>query len=168
MSEVETAFEGHRAFEYDADTGVATGTATNFEATVRASADGDGDDRAEFAVTVEVPTLSAATEEEVGDAVAEGWYETFELRMGDAYDVTRVADGSHRVEREGRDVRVGFEFTAPVRSGVDDAAALIDYVEGTYVQGTVPGYTYLPPVEGLLAAARRRGRSDEVDRSTGE
>ncbi|PSQ57346.1 hypothetical protein BRD18_07530, partial [Halobacteriales archaeon SW_7_71_33] len=112
---------------------------------------------------VAVPTLSAAVAGEVGDAVAEGWYETFELRTADAYDATEAAAGDHAVERKDSTVRVTFEYEAPARSGVNDAAALIDYVEGTYVQGTIPGYDYEPPTADLLAAARRRGQGDGVD-----
>ena len=158
--DVRAAFEAHDAFDHDAATGVATGTATAFEATVRAV---PADEGATFTATVAVPTLPAAVAGEVGDAVAEGWYETFELRTADAYDATEAAAGDHAVEREGSTVRVTFEYEAPVRSGVNDAAALIDYVEGTYVQGTIPGYDYEPPVAELLAAARRRGQGDSVD-----
>ncbi|PSQ60218.1 hypothetical protein BRD18_01520, partial [Halobacteriales archaeon SW_7_71_33] len=66
--DVRAAFEAHDAFDHDA-TGVATGTATAFEATVRAV---PADEGATFTATVAVPTLSAAVAGEVGDAVAEG------------------------------------------------------------------------------------------------
>lgn len=156
------AIESHDAFEYDPATGVAAGTATAFEATVTATPAENGQAHA-FTVTVETPTLPAAVEESVGDAVADGWYDTLALRLEDAYDVTRVADGDVNVTREGRTVRVDFAFEAPARQAVDDAAALVDFVEGTYVQGTIPGYTYLPPVDGLLSAAQQRGRGERVD-----
>jgi hypothetical protein len=160
--DVRTAFEAHDAFEYDPEGGVATGTATVFEATAQAS---PGEGGATFTVTVVVPTLPAAVVGEVGDAVAAGWYETFELRMEDAYDVTEVADGDLTVEREASTVRVTYEYVAPARPGVNDGAALIDFVEGTHVQGTIPGYDYVPPVADVLAVARRRGQGDAVDRS---
>jgi hypothetical protein len=41
------------------------------------------------------------------------------------------------------------------RRGVDDAAAFINYVEGTYVQGIIPGYDYREPVARLLDRARQ-------------
>jgi hypothetical protein len=62
------------------------------------------------------------------------------------------------VERDDDTVRVELEFTARNASqGVDDAKALIDFVEGTYIQGVVPGYDYGDPVAKLLSQARQRG-----------
>jgi len=48
------------------------------------------------------------------------------------------------------------------RRGVDDAGALIDFVEGTYVQGVIPGYEYTAPVSDLLSAARQQGGGGPV------
>jgi hypothetical protein len=89
--------------------------------------------------------------------VEEGWYETFELRVTDVGGITR---GDHEfdptVRRAGDEVVVAFEFAEidPGR-GVEDARALVDFVEGTYVQGVIPGYEYTEPVAGLVAAGRR-------------
>ena len=52
---------------------------------------------------------------------------------------------------------------------VEDAAALVEYVEGTYVQGVIPGYEYGDPVAGLLdrargaAEGRSEGANDDAD-----
>jgi len=55
-------------------------------------------------------------------------------------------------------VVVEFAFTdINERRGVDDAAALVNYVEGTYVQGLIPGYEYVDPVAGLVDRARQAG-----------
>jgi len=43
------------------------------------------------------------------------------------------------------------------RRGVEDAAAIVNYAEGTYVQGLIPGYDYVDPVAGLVDRARRTG-----------
>ncbi len=154
------AFRRHDAVEYDEESGEARVTTTPFEASARgAVVDGDP----VVAVTVMVPTLSAAVEGEVGDAVEEGWFDTLALRVEDSYDVTRRAEGEYAVERDGDEVRVTFEFPAAGARSVDDAVALVNYVEGTYVQGVVPGYDYVDPVAGLLSAARQRGQGDEVD-----
>lgn len=156
MTDPRDAFEGHDSFERRNDGFDAT--TTPFE--VHASAD----DR-QFEVTVRVPTLPAVVEGEVGDAVAHGWFDTLERRMADAYDVTQAADGDVSVARD-RDagvVRVDFSFSAPPRQGVDDAAALVDYVEGTYVQGVIPGYDYRDPVAGLLSDARQRAGAAPSD-----
>jgi hypothetical protein len=152
---VRRAFQDHDAFEedrpgYDMKT-------TAFEATATAEAsDGEWD----FSVTVRVPTLSAVTVEEVGPAVAKGWLETFELRLEDAYDVARTTDtDAPKVSTNDGTVRAVFGFwSSDPHRGVEDAAAVVEYVEGTYVQGVVPGYDYRDPVAGLLSRARETGQ----------
>ncbi len=46
------------------------------------------------------------------------------------------------------------------RRGVDDAGALINFVEGTYAQGIIPGYEYTEPATRLIENARRTGDTD--------
>jgi len=41
---------------------------------------------------------------------------------------------------------------------------VIDYVEGTYVQGVIPGYEYGEPVAGLLDRAQQNADSDDATR----
>ncbi len=144
------------------DTSVWTSETTAFDGEVAVFAAGDG--RLRFAVTVRVPSLSAVTEGDVADVVETGWFETFERRVVDVGGVTR---GDHEfdpdVDRGTDDVVIRFELTdINERRGVDDAGALIDFVEGTYVQGVIPGYEYTDPVSGLISSARRQG-GDEVD-----
>jgi len=153
---VRRAFADHGSFEPAGD-GVWTAETTPFNAEVRAKPAADG--RVRLAVTVRVPTLSATTADEVADVVEEGWIETFECRV---VDVGGVARGDHEFDPTvavGDDeIEVGFELTEiNERRGVDDAGALIDFVEGTYVQGVIPGYEYVEPLDGLLSAARRQG-----------
>mgnify|MGYP000093604650 CR=1 FL=1 len=159
---VRRAFADHGSFEPADDAGVWTSETTAFDGTVRAEPAEDG--RVRFAVTVRVPTLSAATADEVAEVVEEGWTETFELRVVDVGGVTRgdrefdptvaVGDDEITVELELTDINE--------RRGVDDAGALIDFVEGTYVQSVIPGYEYVDPVAGLLSAARRQGNDGAV------
>jgi hypothetical protein len=136
-------------------------TSTVFEATVTARPTGERSHR--WSVTVTVPSLSAATTDHVGDAVAEGWFETFERRLGDAPKATRapLELDSLDVERQGLDVVVTVAFTwdGPDRA-VDIAKTLVEYVEGTYVEGTIPGYTYEPPVTDLLGRAETGGDAE--------
>ncbi|GAB7095616.1 DUF5813 family protein [Halolamina litorea] len=160
------AFRDHDAFDgHESDRFVAT--ATPFEGVVDAeSADGG---RIRFVVTVRVPMLDEVTEDDVAPVVEEGWYETLERRLGNigggvlagghdpepavetvTHDGTRVAE-----------VTTAFDEIDP-RRGVNDAAAFIDFVEGTYVQGVIPGYDYTDPVAGIMAEARRAGGSDGV------
>lgn len=142
-------------------------TSTPFDGVVTAEP-GDGGEIS-YSVTVRVPMLDEVTEGEVAPVVEEGWYETFERRIGsigggiipgdhtpDPAVETGIHDGARVAE-----VVATFEDTDP-RRGVNDAAAIVDFVEGTYVQGVIPGYDYTDPVAGILAEARRAGGSDGV------
>jgi len=156
---VRRAFADHSSFEPDGDATWSAET-THFDSEVRAKPSTEGQIR--FVVTVRVPTLSAVTADDVADVVEEGWAETFELRVVDVGGVTR---GDHEFEPTvaiGDDeIVVTFELTdINERRGVDDAGALINFVEGTYVQGVIPGYEYTEPVTDILSAARRQGGGD--------
>nr|WP_149783174.1 DUF5813 family protein [Halorubrum aquaticum] len=158
---VRRAFRDHGSFEPAGD-GVWTATTTAFDAEVEAEPASE-DGRIRFSVTVHVPPLSAVTVDDVADVVETGWYETFERRVVDVGGLTR---GNHafdpRVERDDREIVVRFELTdINERRGVDDAGALVDFVEGTYVQGVIPGYEYTEPVEGIISSARRQGGGSE-------
>jgi hypothetical protein len=169
MSDVEKRIE--RAFRDEAgfvpvedEPGVYEATTAAFDTRVAAAGRTDG--RAAFDVTVIAPTLSAATAGEVADVVETGWFETFELRVGDVGGVLRgdrdLAPAARRT-----DDRVIVESTfadLDPRRGVADALALINFVEGTYVQGVVPGYEYEGAVAELVTSARRTGGSDGVER----
>jgi len=155
---VDRAFADHDAFE--SGDGGHVAISTPFEAEAGADQRANG---WRVRIRVTVPTLNAAVEsEEVGDAVANGWFETLSLRLEDAYDVLR-SDGvtdPPTIERDedAGEIRVQFAFeTTDPRRGVDDAAAIVDFVEGTYVQGVIPGYEYGGPVSHLVRRARRTG-----------
>lgn len=153
---VERAFGHHDAFERDGDAYVVQTTA--FEGRVTA-VDGPKYYSA-YTVTVRVPTLPAATADEVGDAVTDGWFETLERRLEDAPQATRadVELGTFDVERDGEDVYVtyGFEWGDADRAA-DIAKTFVEYVEGTYVEGVIPGYEYVSPVEDLIDTASQEG-----------
>ncbi|MEF8812636.1 MAG: DUF5813 family protein [Halovenus sp.] len=161
MSEpdVQTARErlgGHEAFERAADG--FTVTTVPFENRVTVT---DGErPRLDYTVRVTVPTLQAATADEVGDAVAAGWLDTLERRLEDAPKATRarVEMTDFGVEQVGDSVTVTYTFTSTIP---DQAAGIaktfVEYVEGTYVEGIVPGYEYEPPVSDLLADASQTG-----------
>ncbi|ELZ41894.1 DUF5813 family protein [Halorubrum tebenquichense] len=157
---VRRAFADHGSFERDGDGWVSTTTA--FDGTVRAAPADEG--RTRFTVTVRVPTLSAVTADEVADVVEDGWADTFERRVVDVGGVTRrEREFDPAVETGGDEIAVTYALTdINERRGVDDAGALIDFVEGTYVQGVIPGYEYTGPVAELLSAARRHGNDGAV------
>jgi len=148
---VERAFRRHGSFE-PAGEGRYEVTTSPFDAEVRAEA---GDPPA-FAVEVRAPMLSAVVEGEVADVVEDGWLETFERRMEDAHmplaresvDATVAPAGDQLV------VRATLTDPDPAR-GVDDVGAFVDYVEGTYMEGVIPGYDYGEPVASMREQARQ-------------
>ncbi|MFW6318318.1 MAG: DUF5813 family protein [Halorubrum sp.] len=155
---VERALEDHDAFEatdggYDLST-------TVFETRVTATA-AEGERDGEFSVEVVLPTLDAAVAgETVAPVVEDGWFETLERRLEDTFTVAHTT--SHeapRVEREDDEVRVILEYVSwDAREGVEDAKALVEYVEGTYAQGIIPGYEYRGAAATLLENAQARGQ----------
>jgi hypothetical protein len=156
---VRRAFRDHGSFERTGETTFAA-TTTAFEGDVAVDALEDG--RIRFEVTVRVPTLDAVTTDRVAPVVEEGWYETFELRVVDVSGVTAVErDLDPSVRRLEDEVVVAASLSdVNERRGVDDAGALVDFVEGTYVQGIIPGYQYTEPVASLVSRARRHGTGD--------
>jgi hypothetical protein len=157
--------DGHDAFD-ECEAGYDLKT-TVFETTVAASeADGKRDGR--FRVTVTLPSLDAAVAgEAVAPVVEDGWFETLERRLEDTFTVAHTS--THEapvVDRDDETVSVTLEYVAwDATAGVADAKALIEYVEGTYAQGLIPGYEYRGPAATLLENARSRGQeASEGDR----
>jgi hypothetical protein len=132
-------------------------TTTPFDATVELA---DADDAVRYEIVMELPSLDAVVAgESVAEVVSEGWLETFDRRLEDVDGALRADAGEPTVEHDERDrtVTVTASFvSARPDHGAEDAAALVGYVEGTYVEGVIPGYTYREPVAGLLEQARER------------
>jgi hypothetical protein len=153
---VERAFDYHDAFERDGDAYLVTTTA--FEGRVTAV---DGPEYfSAYTVTVRVPTLDGATADDVGDAVQDGWFETLERRLEDAPKATRadVELETFDVEQDGEDVYVTFGFEwGNADKAADIAKTFVEYVEGTYVEGVIPGYEYVSPVADLVDSASQEG-----------
>jgi hypothetical protein len=160
------ALENHAALERSENGHEVT--TTPFDATVRsAPADAEGRD-ARFDVDVSMPSLDAAVADDVAAVVEDGWFETLALRLEDAYDVVEVDPVQDpEIELEGSTVEASFAFLAwNASNGVDDAKAIVDFVEGTYVQGVIPGYEYEDPVAELLGRATQQagGEDDGAER----
>ncbi|WP_435347701.1 DUF5813 family protein [Haloarchaeobius sp. HRN-SO-5] len=156
---VERALERHDAFTR-VDDEFAVGT-TRLDAVVTAAPTGDDRDGA-FRVTVRIPTLDAVVEgETVPPVVEDGWFETLELRLEDAFDVAHTLDHDDpTVERRGETVVATFTYrSGSARTGVEDAKAVAEFAEGTFVQGIVPGYDYGGPAAELLTNATQGGSS---------
>ncbi|AUV83182.1 hypothetical protein C2R22_17290 [Salinigranum rubrum] len=153
---VRRAFADHSGFE-EAGIDEYVSTATPFDATVTVETDDDGHVR--FTVEIRVPTLSAVVDGDVAGVVEEGWTETFELRVEDVDGVTKAERGLDPTVRHLDDELVVTVTYTDIneRRGVDDAAALVTFVEGTYVQGVIPGYDYTEPVTSLMSSAKDAG-----------
>jgi len=151
---VARAFATHGAFERD-DEGFDVRT-TALDATVQV----DESDR-RVVVTVRVPTIDAVVAgETVAPVVQEGWFETFERRLEDVGGVTVLDPGEPRVSLDEREAQVVVKTSLPAERAsvvVEDAKAVVDYVEGTFAEGIIPGYTYREPAAGLVERARSAG-----------
>jgi hypothetical protein len=145
MSDTDAEFAGHANFERE--DGAFAPTTNDFEATV------DTDDGTVH-ITVTLPTLDASTTEPVADVVEDGWYDTFERRVADAPGVTKGAYATEpSVERTDDEVTVGIELTPSPGNAADDALAIVNYVEGTWFQGIIPGYDYVDDVQAMRERA---------------
>ncbi|MGQ3411913.1 DUF5813 family protein [Natrinema sp. LN54] len=150
--------ESHDAFDRT-DDGYALAT-TVFDTTITAD-DAEGKRDGRFRVTVFLPTLDAAVADEVvADPVENGWFETLERRLEDVFTVAQTSTHDEPVvERDANEVRVRLEYTAwDAGEGVTDAKALIEFVEGTFAQGIIPGYDYQGEAATLLENAQDRGQ----------
>ena len=150
------AFEAHDAFERDSD-GFAV-TTTTFDG--RVTAEPIDDPAIYYTLAVRAPTLQAATADEVGEALVEGWFDTYELRLEDAPKAVRgdLELDEQRVVAEGDEAVAVFGFEQESADRAPDVVkAVAEYVEGTYMEGIVPGYEYVPPVSEMLSRARQSG-----------
>ena len=159
--EVERAFRQHPSFEKRDEAEFET-TSTPFENTTFA------DENPAYGVEVRAPMLDAVVDgEEVADVVETGWFETLELRLGDAHTVTRSDEATPpEIDREGDEVVVSVEFEqSDPEAAPEDALAIVEYVEGTWVQGIIPGYEYREPASQLVEQATQN--YDEGEQSDG-
>ncbi|MFO7925659.1 MAG: DUF5813 family protein [Halobacteriota archaeon] len=158
------AFDGHAAFERDGRWFEVT--TTKFDG--RVTADETDDWALYYTLEVRAPMLSSATADEVGPAVEEGWFETYERRLEDAGMAVRqdVEFEDRRVFEEAGDAVAVFDFEwGNVDQVPDIAKTITEYVEGTYMEGIVPGYEYRSPVAELLSRARSGSDADADGRS---
>jgi len=150
-SRARRAVRTHDSFERRSEGRYAV-TATVFDADVEV---GGRDGNAVFAVEVRVPMLDAVTDDRVAPVVEDGWFDTLSLRLEDVDGVLRGTDDvAVDVERLGDEAAVRVELAdIDATRGADDAVAVAQYVEGTYVEGVIPGYDYTEPVTQLLRRA---------------
>lgn len=153
----ERALEDHGAFDRE-DGAFATST-TAADACVRLD---ETDSGVVYRVTVRVPTIDAVVAgETVAPVVQDGWFETFARRLEDVDGATVVDPAPPTAELDEAAGEVVVRTTVePDRPGeaADDVKVIVDFVEGTFVEGLIPGYTYREPASGLLERARSSGQ----------
>jgi hypothetical protein len=153
MTDTDETFEAHPRFDRR-EAGVYALEGMDFEAWVRI-------DEGAIVVVDEVPTLDATVVgETVAPVVQEGWLETFERRVEDVSGVVDAPVDDPEVHRDGDVIRI--ETRIAVGDGADpaDAIAAANYVEGTWVEGIIPGYEY----DDRVSAIRERGRQNASER----
>lgn len=114
-------------------------------------------------VTVEMPTLDAAVvDQSVATVVEDGWFDTFRRRVVDVDGLAPADIAEPTVERRAETVVV--ETSVTVRDGhaASDALAFVNFVEGTWFGGIVPGYEYEDRVRSVRQTASEMGASDDV------
>lgn len=120
-----------------------------------------------YTVSIEMPTLAAVVEgESVGDVVHEGWAETLARRIREAHHAaSEIENASYDISWDREEVTAHITIRRPsaAHPPTDAIVSLVQYVEGTYLQGVIPGYDYGPPVDEMLSAARQRGAEPTDD-----
>lgn len=140
-------FEAHPRF-LEREDGTFALQRTDFEAWVRIG-------ETEVVLVQELPMLDATvTGETVAPVVEEGWFETFERRVEDVTTVVEAQIEAPEVDREGDvihvETRIGKTHDAP-----EVAVSATTYIEGTWVEGIIPGYDYDEQVQSIRNRARQ-------------
>ena len=118
----------------------------------------------EIVLVQEVPTLDATVEgETVAPVVEDGWYETFERRLEDATKVTTGDVAEPVVTRDGETIRIETRIAVGPSAAPDEAVAIASYVEGTWVEGIIPGYDYDDRVQSIRNRARTNAQGPPAD-----
>lgn len=148
------ALEAEGAFEADGEAFVTRTAAVEARVTLVETTDGTA-----VSVVARVPTIDAVVVgETVAPVVAEGWLETFERRLEDVGGAVRgtVVDCTATTEGDELVVETTLRPVTPGEAAAE-ARAVVEYVEGTFVEGLIPGYEYRAPAAELLARARSVG-----------
>jgi len=109
-------------------------------------------------VIVTVPMLDAVVVgETVAPVVEDGWYETFERRLEDVGGVTRRATVTPpTVTRDGDVATVETSVSDAGPEYVAETRAVVNYVEGTWFEGAIPGYEYDAVVQSVRERAHQQ------------
>ena len=115
------------------------------------SADGDP----AFDLRALVPPLGMVTEEPLPPVVEDEWFRTFELWLDDVAGATRGHEALE-VRTERGPAMIAVDVTVVDRNvdrALEDLTAIAEYIEGTYAEGIIPGYSYTDVAQTLLERA---------------
>lgn len=144
------AFESHGRFVHEKDD-VFELAGLDFEAWVRVGTE-------EIVLVQELPMLDATVVgESVAPVVEDGWFDTFERRVEDVTNVTNVDLREPSIDREGELIHLEIRFPAEA-GGPEEAIAAANYIEGTWVEGIIPGYEYDETVQSIRSRARQNAQ----------
>lgn len=161
MTDIAESFERHPRFERVAGQAGESWTPTtnDWDATVTVQDDA-------VAISVEVPMLDEVVEEEtVAPVVEDGWFETLERRLEDVDGVTYADVTDIDVSRGGRQVTVAATLEPRPGKVADDTLAIVNYVEGTWFEGVIPGYPYVEKVQAMREQAAQNATGAGGERS---
>lgn len=161
MTAIQESFENHPRFEpVDDGTDHAWAPTTNdWDATITVADD-------TVAISVEVPLLAEVVEDEtVAPVVEDGWFETLERRLEDVDGVTYADVTDLDVERGGRQVTVEAILEPRPGKTAEDALAIVNYVEGTWFEGVIPGYEYVEKVQAMREQAAQNAKGQDGEQS---
>jgi hypothetical protein len=150
LEDIVSAIQIQNAFELVEDVeGLFTSKTTVFDAKLEINIIEKG---IEFRVEMEVPTIDSIVLEEVEPIIKEGWLETFSLRLEDIGGAVQNKFDSVEIElKNEKKVVIIIEFSSEsINRGIGDAKAIVDYIEGTYREGIIPGFKYDKMVADLI------------------
>jgi hypothetical protein len=107
-------------------------------------------------LTLTVPTLDAAVENEtVAPVVEEGWEETFERRLKDVTNLVSTLTEEPKVTNVKESLRVTMSFQRESSTLTESVRNAANYVEGTWIEGIIPGYEYEDRVQAIRERASK-------------
>ncbi|MBS3760112.1 DUF5813 family protein [Halodesulfurarchaeum sp.] len=103
-----------------------------------------------------VPTLDATVENEtVAPVVEQGWEETFERRVEDVTNLVSTLTEEPEVTNVSGSLRVSMSFRRDSSTLTEEVRNAANYVEGTWVEGIIPGYEYEDQVQAIRERASK-------------
>jgi len=150
IEDIVSAIQIQNAFELVEDVeGLFTSKTTTFDAKFEVNIIENG---IKCRVEMEVPTIDSIVLEEVESIVKEGWLETFSLRLEDIGGAVQNELDSVEIKlKNEKKVGIIIEFSSEsISRGIGDSKAIVDYIEGTYREGIIPGFKYDKMVADLI------------------